>query len=144
MVCSGSADEPSLKEVRCVPRAWVVPTKVVPKKVWDDAGTGGRSGSMWVVNSLGLVHVCEGHNAPTEKFYDLYGTRFMAAENIGAMNFGNEVMKEDEDLPGEAGPGTARYSSLLHISSHIFILHTSLIFFVFLKHSYSDVATRWT
>ena len=35
-----------------------------PKKVWDDAGTGGRPGSMWVVNAMGLLHVCEVYPRP--------------------------------------------------------------------------------
>lgn len=79
--------------------------------MWDDAGTGGRPGSMWVVNSLGLIHVCEGHNAPTEKFYDLYKVKFMANENIGAMNFGNQVVVEEEEMlpPGGEARGSTRF-----------------------------------
>lgn len=103
MVATTTPDEPPLTEIRCVPKPWVVPSRIKPTKVWDDAGTGGRQGSMWVVNSLGLIHVCEGHRPPTEPFHDLFSRKFTASDHIGAMNFGSEELKADEGLDGADG-----------------------------------------
>eukprot|EP01049_Picozoa_sp_SAG25_P000109 SAG25_NODE_3_length_30426_cov_8.268210_38_plen_49_part_00 len=33
-----------------MPRKWVMPTELRPQLVWNDAGTGGRPGSLWTVN----------------------------------------------------------------------------------------------
>ena len=63
--------------MRCVPAAWCVPTSVIPTKVWDDTGAGGgKPGSIWTVNSLDMVAVVAGHEAPKEVFYDLKNNRF--------------------------------------------------------------------
>ena len=71
MICTTSSDPPKLEMVRCVPRQWVSPTSVRPVKVWDDAGTSGRPGSIWRVNSMGLMIATPSHDMPTGPFYDL-------------------------------------------------------------------------
>lgn len=40
-------------------------------QVWDDVGTEGRAGSIWVVNSLHLMVATVGHDPPTGPFWDL-------------------------------------------------------------------------
>lgn len=40
-------------------------------QVWDDAGTEGRAGSIWVMNSLHLMAVGAGHEPPQGPFWDL-------------------------------------------------------------------------
>ena len=47
--------------VRCLPRRWVVPSKYEPKLIWEDSGAGGKKGSMWLINSMELMAVTEGH-----------------------------------------------------------------------------------
>lgn len=77
MLCTTTEDAPDVRGMRCVPMTWVTPTKTQPQKIWDDTGAaGGRPGSIWQVNNLGLVVVVPGHNAPTEVFYDLSASRF--------------------------------------------------------------------
>ena len=36
MIANTSGDEPKVTECRCVPKGWTVPSRVKPKKVWDD------------------------------------------------------------------------------------------------------------
>lgn len=60
MIVTTVQDPPALTALRCVPRAWVVPTSKSPIPVWDDAGSaGGRRGSIWIVNSLKLAMIVE-------------------------------------------------------------------------------------
>lgn len=40
-------------------------------KVWDDAGTEGRAGSIWMVNSLHLMAAVVGHEPPQGPFWDM-------------------------------------------------------------------------
>ena len=63
--------------MRCVPFAWCAPSKVIPKQVWNDTGAGGgKPGSMWTINSLDMVAIVVGHEAPKEVFYELNAVRF--------------------------------------------------------------------
>ena len=78
MLCTTTADEPSKGAMRCVPRAWTIPSKSKPNLVWEDSGTGGRRGSFWQMNDLGLLTVTEGHDTPTGEFYDLISRDFGA------------------------------------------------------------------
>jgi len=39
--------------------------------VWEDSGTAGRKGSLWRVNSMGLVEGTTGHDPPPGPFYDM-------------------------------------------------------------------------
>ena len=50
MVATTTGDPPPLEAVHCVPRKWVIPTTFTPTEIWNDAGSGGRAGSLWVVN----------------------------------------------------------------------------------------------
>jgi hypothetical protein len=72
------ADEPpDVTCMRCVPAAWCVPTSVTPTKVWDDTGAGGgKPGSIWTVNSLDMVAVVAGHEAPKDIFYEFKSQSF--------------------------------------------------------------------
>jgi hypothetical protein len=48
-------------------------------KIWDDTGTGGKSGSIWCVNSLHCIHVSSGHEAPSvqeDDLFDIKSSRF--------------------------------------------------------------------
>jgi hypothetical protein len=76
MLLTCSEDEPSPELYRCVPKQWVVESRVRPRKIWDDSGLGGRPGSMWVVNSAGVVVVTQGHSQPKGPFYDLCQREF--------------------------------------------------------------------
>lgn len=40
-------------------------------QVWDDAGTEGRAGSIWIVNSLHLMAAGSGHDPPQGPFWDM-------------------------------------------------------------------------
>lgn len=71
MICSTTESPPPVTSVRCVPLAWVQQSTFVPEKVWDDAGTSGTHGSIWVINQLRLIAVTPGHDAPEGPFYDL-------------------------------------------------------------------------
>lgn len=81
MVCTTTEDPPSRLSVRCIPKSWVVRSTATPKMVWDDGGVGGRPGSVWTVNNLGLVHVVQGHLLPDkEDFYELKSARFFLGQ----------------------------------------------------------------
>jgi hypothetical protein len=101
---------------------WAHLAQVQPKKLWDDAGTGGRAGSMWVVNSMGLLHVCEGHRPPVETFFDLFERKFAADTHIAAMNFGNVMVKERaiEEAPTTPARhlGAADFMDAMVMTSH--------------------------
>lgn len=42
-----------------------------PFKVWDDTGTGGTPGSLWVVNTHGLMVATTSHLAPEGPHYEV-------------------------------------------------------------------------
>ena len=47
--------EPSVTCMRCVPIMWCEKSHFTPIKIWDDVGAGGgKPGSIWVINSLGM------------------------------------------------------------------------------------------
>ena len=72
-----------MTDVRCVPRRWVQPTSFRKQKVWDDSGTVGRRGSIWVTSPLQLMAVTQGHDAPSETFYELRAERrLLSMEDI--------------------------------------------------------------
>lgn len=81
MYVTTTENPPDVRCMRCVPRAWTTPTKTAPTKVWDDTGAGGgKPGSIWQINALGLIAVVPGHGAPTDAFYDLSASRFFLNE----------------------------------------------------------------
>ena len=53
--CTETDEEPLVECIRCVPKSWCVVTKETPRLVWEDSGTAGRKGSLWRINSMGLM-----------------------------------------------------------------------------------------
>lgn len=53
-VATTTNQEPALDSVRCVNKGFLVPATMKPVKIWDNAGTGGKKGSFWIVNSIGV------------------------------------------------------------------------------------------
>jgi len=73
---------PSTDIMRCVPLAWCSPSKVKPTQIWNDTGAGGgKPGSMWTINSLDMMVIKQGHEPPTEVFYELNAARFFLESN---------------------------------------------------------------
>ncbi len=48
-----------------------IPSFLPLMQVWDDAGTEGRAGSIWMVNSLHLMAAGAGHDPPQGPFWDM-------------------------------------------------------------------------
>lgn len=71
--------EPDVTCMRCVPMDWVKPSGFL-QKVWDDSGSGGRQGSIWVFNTLNLIGFVSGNDPPRKKGYDLKSRRFFLKE----------------------------------------------------------------
>jgi len=71
--------EPDVTTMRCVPRDWCKPSGFL-QKIWDDAGSGGRQGSIWVFNTLNLVGFVSGSDPPRQKSWDLKSRRFFLKE----------------------------------------------------------------
>ena len=61
--------------MRCVPLDWCKPSGYL-SKIWDDSGSGGRQGSIWVFNTLNLVGFVSGSDPPRKKGFDLKSRRF--------------------------------------------------------------------
>mmetsp|Transcript_12816 Transcript_12816/g.15019 ORF Transcript_12816/g.15019 Transcript_12816/m.15019 type:complete len:373 (+) Transcript_12816:122-1240(+) len=66
---------PDVKSMRCVCKDWLTSSNFV-HKVWDDSGSGGREGSIWVFNTLNLVGFVAGHDPPALHPWDLKSRRF--------------------------------------------------------------------
>jgi hypothetical protein len=86
MFATPSDDPPQVNECRCVPKVWLIPTTEIPRRVWTDAGGGGRPGSFWVLSKTGLLHATEQHSPPSEVGYDFWSMEFMANYRIGEIN----------------------------------------------------------
>jgi len=71
MVATTTDEPPPLTAVRCVPRRWLRPAKETPALVWENTGTGGRRGSLWLVNALGCMEATTGGAQPTACCFDL-------------------------------------------------------------------------
>src|SRR5688500_6281110 len=80
MVGTTTPEEPPPELVRCVPKAWVIPSKFEPRMIWDDSGAGGKKGSIWAINSLQLMGVNASHEKPKEPAFEFWSKRFMAIE----------------------------------------------------------------
>ena len=48
--------------------------------IWNDSGSGGREGSIWLFNSLNLIGFVNGHDPPRRKPLDLKAHRFFLRE----------------------------------------------------------------
>jgi Ca2+-binding EF-hand superfamily protein len=64
MVSTTSDEPPPLEAAVCVPWRWVQASQFEPKLVWTDRGTGGRPGSIWIVNEMGTLAAADGHSKP--------------------------------------------------------------------------------
>lgn len=92
---SKSDKQPSVEIMRCVPRSWCKESTFL-QKVWDDSGSSGRAGSIWLFNTLNLIGFVSGSDPPRKKSFDLISRRFF--------------MKEFTDVEtGGAKPGQAGY-----------------------------------
>jgi Ca2+-binding EF-hand superfamily protein len=111
-----TTDEPPEREImHCVPRRWVMPTAFEPQMVWDDSGTGGRPGSLWVVNELGLMAATTGHFRPQGTFYTLKSEGFYIGPNddLGASPSGKIITGEVG--VSVADPGFSTSNQFTHI-----------------------------
>jgi hypothetical protein len=79
--CIGTKTDkpPDVRMMRCVCKHWCTESKNV-KSVWNDSGSGGREGSIWVFNSLSLIGFVNGHDPPRGKAFDLKNHRFFLRE----------------------------------------------------------------
>ena len=68
---------------------------MVPKLLWTDEGTGGRAGSLWTINRLGLFAATVGHKPPSGPFYDFKAKTFTVVDDGGGSDGGS----------GEVGDG---------------------------------------
>eukprot|EP01052_Picozoa_sp_SAG31_P020109 SAG31_NODE_1497_length_8098_cov_4.445806_4_plen_292_part_00 len=72
MLASVNVEPPSVSSIRCVPRQWVVPSTDPPRRIWADVGIGGRPGSIWRINDLGLFAATQSHDtAPRGPWFTL-------------------------------------------------------------------------
>lgn len=83
--------QPSVKCMRCVYREWCKESTFV-QKIWDDTGSGGREGSIWVFNSLMYVGFVSGSDPPRKRPWDLKSRRFFLREY-------SDTSKEDKVAP---------------------------------------------
>lgn len=65
-VATTANQDPPLDAVRCVNKGFLVPSTTKPTKIWDNAGTGGKKGSFWIVNSLGVSNSSKAHGGRGE------------------------------------------------------------------------------
>lgn len=79
--CIGTKTDkpPDVRMMRCVCKHWCTESKNV-KSVWNDSGSGGREGSIWVFNTLSLIGFVNGHDPPRGKAFDLKNHRFFLRE----------------------------------------------------------------
>ena len=71
--------EPNVSCMRCVARDWCKDSGFL-QKAWDDSGSGGRQGSIWVFNTLNLIGFVSGSDPPRRKGFDLKSRRFFLRE----------------------------------------------------------------
>lgn len=79
--CIGTKTDkpPDVRMMRCVCKHWCEESKIV-KNIWNDSGSGGREGSIWLFNSLNLIGFVNGHDPPRRKPLDLKAHRFFLRE----------------------------------------------------------------
>ena len=70
---------PDVRMMRCVCKHWCTESKNL-RSIWNDSGSGGREGSMWVFNSMNLLGFVNGHDPPRRKPFDLKSHRFFLRE----------------------------------------------------------------
>mmetsp|Transcript_25378 Transcript_25378/g.37606 ORF Transcript_25378/g.37606 Transcript_25378/m.37606 type:complete len:717 (+) Transcript_25378:1050-3200(+) len=79
---------PDVRMMRCVCKDFLMKSNFV-KKVWDDSGSGGREGSIWVFNTMNLVGFVSGHDPPTSHPWDLRSRRFFLRDFTNIKNGGS-------------------------------------------------------
>ncbi len=70
---------PDVRNMRCVPKSWCTESTFI-HKLWDDSGSGGRQGSIWIFNTLNYIGFVSGSDPPRRRPYDLKGRRFFLRE----------------------------------------------------------------
>jgi Ca2+-binding EF-hand superfamily protein len=70
---------PDVRCMRCVARAWCTESTFV-HKLWDDSGSGGRQGSIWLFNTLNYIGFVSGSDPPARRPFDLRSRRFFLRE----------------------------------------------------------------
>ena len=68
-VATTTNQDPPLDAIRCVNKGFLIPSTMKPTKIWDNAGTGGKKGSFWIVNNIG---VCTNPHTPSFFFFLLF------------------------------------------------------------------------
>lgn len=74
-----SETPPDVKCMRCVCKEWCKESTFV-NKVWDDTGSGGREGSIWIFNTLYYIGFVSGSDPPKRRPWDLKSRRFFLKE----------------------------------------------------------------
>lgn len=84
MLCSTSEEAPPLESIRCVPLEWCKLASAPPEFLWDDSGSSGTPGSIWVINKLRLIAVIPGHDPPPGPFYELRHDHLFLGDVVAA------------------------------------------------------------
>jgi hypothetical protein len=87
-----SENPPDLRVMRCVCKEWLMESSYV-QKMWDDSGSGGREGSIWLFNTLNLVGFVAGHDPPVRRPWDLKSRRFYLKQFSAIRNGGRDYGK---------------------------------------------------
>ena len=91
-----SEKPPDVRMMRCVCKHWCTESKQL-KSIWNDSGSGGREGSIWIFNSMNLLGFVNGHDPPRRKPYDLKAHRFFLRDYSD--------IKSSKLLPASSGKG---------------------------------------
>jgi hypothetical protein len=70
-VATTTDQPPPLNSIRCVPKRWLRPAIMPPACVWENSGTGGKRGALWVVNQLGCMEATTNGEEPKACCLDL-------------------------------------------------------------------------
>jgi hypothetical protein len=70
---------PNVKCMRCVAKSWCTESTFV-HKLWDDSGSGGRQGSIYLFNTLNYIGFVSGSDPPRRRPFDLKSRRFFLRE----------------------------------------------------------------
>jgi len=90
MICTTDAKEPSVNLTRCIPSGWVHPTKYTPQRIWDDSGTGGKKGSLWLADHFGLLTAVSSYEQPEGPFYELWKDEFYASDRVSEVKWDHD------------------------------------------------------
>lgn len=98
MVATTSENPPPLDAMQMVPKEWTVVSKMRPQLLWTDEGTGGRAGSLWTINRIGLFAAVTGHKAPPGPFYDFKAETFLVLDHGGVEPGGDGGESKDGEV----------------------------------------------